>query len=93
MTYVLCCTFMELPNTIDNINNMSSNTKKIKVSRKKNFRPKTKRFYGEVVANQLLLQSEFQEGKIAFVKCRDGKLTITIPNEIDKRLKRSGEHF
>lgn len=44
-------------------------------------------------ANKLLIQSEFEDGKLAFVQYSKGKLRITVPSHIQKKLKKYGDHI
>lgn len=57
--------------------------KKIIVSSQKK-REVPKAFEPEWLANKLLLESEFKDGKVAYVKYSKGKLTIVVGKKLKK---------
>ena len=76
------------PYTISNIWNylssMGRSTKKVVVTSAKLGDVPTK-FEPVWYANLLLLKSEFEEGKVAYVKYARGKLSITVGKQPKKR--------
>jgi hypothetical protein len=59
--------------------------KKFYVSRENNFKNDIQKNHHATLANRMLLQCEFEEGKLAYVTYKNGHLIITVGNNI-KRL-------